>query len=367
MGAKKVRQSNFEMLKIIAMLLILAKHYAVFSNMIFPQDTVTVNEIFHLLITGCIHFALNVFVLISGYFLTNATLEKNYILKIIKIIGQVCFFSITLYALGCFMGCYTLSLRGLVEAVLPLTYRTWWFATAYFMLFILSPFLNMLFNKLPQKMFIILLGICTFFWSVVPTIFNKDFECNDLIYFIFLYGIAAYIKRFVEDSKIRKPLLAVAIIVILGLTYASAILVEFMSLNNPGLLVHKYRLMGKYMLPNLLTSVCLFLLVKGWNFGEKKWVNTIASGGFGVYLITEHPFIREYLWTKWLPSNQYTTESFFIIYSIGVILVVYCACTIIDLVRQHTIEKLYMLIGNKVANWGQNILNKFVSDSSESR
>ena len=38
---------------------------------------------------------------------------------------------------------------------------------------------------------------------------------------------------------------------------------------------------------------------------RSRLVNSVASWTLGVYLITDHPFVRELLWTQWFAFDKY--------------------------------------------------------------
>ena len=84
-----------------------------------------------------------------------------------------------------------------------------------------------------------------------------------------------------------------------------------------------------------------------WNIGYIKWVNIIASATFGVYIIHDSAIIRPLLWHELFKNAQYQDSVFLIPYSIIVVAIVYVACTLIDILRQYTVEKPFMIIVNR--------------------
>ena len=83
--------------------------------------------------------------------------------------------------------------------------------------------------------------------------------------------------------------------------------------------------------------------------GTRKGINVVASATFGVYLIHDSSIVRPFLWNTVFKTETYQDSAFLILYSIGVCLLVYAACTVIDLLRQNTIEKVYLHVVNKMA------------------
>ena len=82
---KEQRLSNFELLRIIAMILIILHHYAYHGNLIsIPNDNFNKYVAVFIIVGGKV--GVNVFVLITGYFLINS---KFKIKKVIQLILQV--------------------------------------------------------------------------------------------------------------------------------------------------------------------------------------------------------------------------------------------------------------------------------------
>ena len=80
------RQSNFEFLRILAIIMIIFHHIAVHGNFSNPDVT---SYLFIVLMQMGGKIGVNIFILISGYFLIKS--EKIKIKKILKLWGQMFF------------------------------------------------------------------------------------------------------------------------------------------------------------------------------------------------------------------------------------------------------------------------------------
>lgn len=78
-----------------------------------------------------------------------------------------------------------------------------------------------------------------------------------------------------------------------------------------------------------------------------KWINRVASAAFGVYLLHDSNLLREYLWRDVFKNVLYQNSNSIIVYSMGVVILVYFVCTLIDLVRQYFFEKPFLKVINK--------------------
>lgn len=110
-------------------------------------------------------------------------------------------------------------------------------------------------------------------------------------------------------------------------------------------------------LPILLVSIFIFIGFSKINIGYVKWINVISSATFGVYLIhDDRPYIREFLWKTLFNNALYSDSNMLILYSIGVTLLVYITCTIMELGRIYLLERNYMTLVNRFSNKLENKL-----------
>ena len=197
---KEERQSNFELLRIISMILIVAHHYVMHGGFEITEKALSLNKIWIQILSLGGKFGINIFILITGYFMINS---KFNIKKLIKLIFQVMCYTILSYVLLGLTGIVGFSsrgemIKGFLKAVLPIPYKTYSFVTAYVIIYLLSPYINILIKKMNQKQILklILLGIVM--WSIFPTFLNADFSLsgNQIIWFTLLYIIGGYIRLY---------------------------------------------------------------------------------------------------------------------------------------------------------------------------
>ena len=114
------RQSNFEFLRILAIIMIIFHHIAAHSNFSSPSETTFLYIVF-IRMGGKI--GVNIFVLISGYFLINA--EKIKIKKILKLWGQIIFYSLLIYAIFTIFGLNKFEMRIFIKNLFPIINERW--------------------------------------------------------------------------------------------------------------------------------------------------------------------------------------------------------------------------------------------------
>ena len=94
--SKVNRKSNFELLRIIAMILIIAHHFSLHGGFRVVQSKPLINRIWILWLQLGGKIGVNIFVLISGYFLVSSPAFK--LKKVLKLWLQLFFYSIVIYA-----------------------------------------------------------------------------------------------------------------------------------------------------------------------------------------------------------------------------------------------------------------------------
>ena len=104
----------------------------------------------------------------------------------------------------------------------------------------------------------------------------------------------------------------------------------------------------------LLCAVCSVSFFVNLKPRFSKIVNTIADCAFGVYLIHENNYVREWIWGTAFDNSQYADSKFLVLHLVISVILVYTGCTIIEYIRKFVIEK-YILkrplqMINKIVN-----------------
>ncbi|MCR4750652.1 MAG: acyltransferase [Lachnospiraceae bacterium] len=212
---EKKRQANFELLRIIAMMMVIVLHYIIKGNMSvsLSVDGSAENHLWWL-IEGFCNVAVNVYVLISGYFLVDSKWHVN---KLVKLVCQVLFYSIITGVIMYLLLQYvkpafllraanmagvdmSYGLTAWLYIFLPIEYEHYWFATAYVIMYMLSPVLAVAVRSLPQKQLkTVIIALLCFFCipkSVNPYLIPTDNYGYDFGWFICLFLIAGYIRKY---------------------------------------------------------------------------------------------------------------------------------------------------------------------------
>ena len=126
------RNSKLELLRIISIFFIVLSHYVVHSGLNIDNLPLGFNKI---ILDICIlgNVGTMLFVLISGYFLINSNKVK--IKKIIHFWLQVFFYSFFIYLLLLLFNKENFNIKSLFLNMFPITFKRYWFATTYFIMY----------------------------------------------------------------------------------------------------------------------------------------------------------------------------------------------------------------------------------------
>ena len=322
------RSSNFELLRIICMVLIVAHHFACHSDFSSTISSLN-NAVIKTLIIGG-RLGVNVYVLISGYFLINS---KFNIKKVVKIAVQVLFYSLLIYFILLASGEVTFGFKSLFKMIFPILTSQYWFITCYILMLMLSPFINICLKNCTQKQHLALILLLLFVQVIVPKVFKIEL----MLYtgwFITLYAISAYFRLY--PNKIfnnNKVMLPIAL-----LSFLTMILLNIM---------FDFRVYDLKYITCFVCSITLFCSFKNFNIKNNKTINCIASLTLGVYLIHEHTALRPILWNKIIKAPMHSLYVHFPIYAVCSVIIVFIVCCVIEFVRIQCFNLVGKLIKSK--------------------
>ena len=335
------RQSNFEILRVLAMAMIVAMHFMLKGGIAVPMsdDGSITNHLAWIIEAFCI-VAANCYVLISGYFLVETQWKLK---KLISLVAQVLFYSL-LIPLACLLfGIGNVSEWSVYEwifAILPLQMDHYWFATSYVLLFMLVPVLAPGVKQLSKKQLQITIGVLLVYYCVIkslsPILLSTDNYGYDLGWFICLFLIAAYIRLYgIPFFERTTKSLCIYLISCVGIFGISAI---------AGFICRKTGALKYYMdMPycynyflTLIGSVALFYVFKQMKVKEEGVVTTLlcrmSPYTFGVYLLHENLAIRN-LWPAWLGVEGVKGRPLFVLQMLFAVVIVFAFGIVIDFVR----------------------------------
>lgn len=342
MAEKKGRQLNYELLRIFAMLMIVCLHYLSKGGFLGDpaRSNMSVTGYAAWLIEAFCLVAVNVYVLISGYFGGNTEM-KDVLKRPLSIWKQVIFYSVVIGAVAMIAGIQEFNIYQIFTYIFPVVTEHYWFATSYIILCLFMPFLDRGVKCLDKERFKRLLGAFLLIFCVSKTVIPMQLAWDkygyDAFWFVVLYLTGAYIRLYgvaLVDSLCRAAALYIgsallifaSFVVIRRVYFATGSFADFINYG------YTYNYLFCY-----LGAIGLFMAFQKINPKERlrKPIELISGASFGVYLIHEHINIR-YLWVEWFDCKAWSDAPLFgfLGHMLFTVLVVYMVCTLIELVRK---------------------------------
>lgn len=320
------RQSNIELLRVISMFMVLLGHYYVISGFS-DIDIISFNWIGMQFLGAWSKVAVDIFVIITGYFLVNQTFRWK---KVLKLLSCTYFWGIIVLLLGFALG-LSIKTDYIYKSLFPLTPLNW-FARSYLLLYISIPLFNKIINSVSKaRLGQIIIALTTIFYTV-PTLISTFISSGGYLtsYFTFgiMYMIGAYIRKY-GDAKLDKISIYAGIVSII-LILASILWNDIHM--HEGLYIMYLAHKGNSVV-GLLAAIGIFTIFKNIKISYNPFINTVASTTFAVYLIHNNPIISNWLWNSMVSSKDYFESPFFLLHMLGVTLLIFAVCSILEWLR----------------------------------
>jgi len=356
----KIRNSSFELLRIILMTFIILSHIIYYTKSLPKLDRqnykkiINNNYIFLRIISNNGKIGDIIFIMISGYF-SIKRLDFHYY-KFILIASET-----YIYHYLCLF--ISNKLKSIYKDIIPLQQKNGskylplmtslghWFTQNYLLLLIFMPFINSGLLSLSHQKYKTLVILIIIFYCILKGIMNVlNVETNTLSVTLFLklllpYIIGGYIR--IVDLK-YKLFWKISGIIFFILTFIFEFIFEKLAIyydNYTWISIQDQLSNNIYSLLPILSSIGIFCLFKDIEIYNKK-INFISASVLGIYLIHANKNIAPFLYNAWYKTNDYNENNFFIYYFIKTILI-FIISLIIDIIRRFTIG----IIIEKVLNY----------------
>lgn len=335
----KVRQSNFELLRILCMLGVMTNHVL---QTCYPQlhtaDFGLANDMRVLLMCMSIT-AVNCFVMISGYFRIRQSWRGFF-----NLYTQCAFWMLVLTTLSFFF------LDGSVmdigkKTVFALTGSGYWFMIAYFALFLIAPILNIAFENQTQRqrglslVALLLIDIYIGYMHQAPEVTIDGYSA---IHFIVIYYLGMFLSSISTASVSRGGknwflfTLLMVVMHAVKILFPPFAIVFSMRYNSPAVMV---------------ASVLFFCWAREWKM-QSKAVNWISSSVLAVYIIHMGPFGNHMFFTplKWMTANCSAWEE-------CIAMILFCLCFYVVCILA---DKIRMIVCRPINTWAEKKANKMM-------
>jgi len=340
------RNSNFELMRIVSMLLIVIWHIIMHGHVIENCTNPAIKILLEIVMFSII-IHVNSFVLLSGYFQSKSKFKLS---KFLKIFLQVIFYSLIILIISIKINwikeynIVTFINNGLLSAL-----NNYWFIKMYLVTYVLSDYINKFIDRLEKHEYKKFLLISFLILSVIPYITGNTVVFNDgysFINFIYIYMIGGYLRRYpLKETYHFKNMSLNGYRILLIFGFCSLAFINF--------LIHHFALeingmsnifseisnrIGKtniyYSTPFvILQTIMYFELFKTLKI-ENKLINKISTTVFGIYLIHDNEIIRNNIY-KILKIDIGAFSTYKIFPKIILVAtIIFVVCIVIELIRQ---------------------------------
>ena len=276
---RQQRESNIELLRIVAMFLVLIVHADFFALGAPSHSEIKANLLdsslrvfFQSLSIACV----DIFVFISGWFGIKPKVKG-----VSAYIFQCLFFLIGIYAVTLIFGWSTLSIQGIRGCFAATSLN--WFIKAYLLLYILSPVLNAFVENTSQKQHKFVLVAFYIFQFIYGWIFSSSTgfiqDGYSTISFVGLYLLARYLKTY-KPKFVKFGIMLDFIIVFGVISFVTILYLLSPEVGNRFL---------SYISPTTLI-ITIFTVVAFNKFRlNSKFINYCAASSFAVFLLHTNP------------------------------------------------------------------------------
>lgn len=338
MGAK-TRHSGMELLRIIAMALVVLAHLD-FWALGYPTHKLCATDMQHAAYQYFVEFfalvCVNCYIFISGWFSIKPRFKG-----FANLLFQIFFYNLLIYLICAFTGYVPLSFKHFIHHLNVLTH---WFIPSYIGLYLLSPVLNLFIENASKRQSLItvvafvlldvLLG-----WVHDYLGFNGGYS---LLHFMVIYMIARYIKMhggrvFSLNKKwdmLVYCLISTLVPLIVVVSYYQA----------PSLWIVAGKLFWYNNPLIIISSVYFSLFFTKLNF-QSKFVNTVGASSFAVYLIHTDVLVRGWCIRDFSRYLFYSHNViFFSVATVLLIVALFTVALVLDYIRLRLWLKIQSLM-----------------------
>lgn len=341
---KKVRDSNFELMRIIFMFCIIMTHCIGHGMHDLDYNTSVGVLAAFIIPMGKICFI--GFIALSTWFLVGSPFRGR---RFLRVWLEVMFYNVIFMLVALWVGGDSsgVGTEEIVFSFFPMFGNAHGFAAAYLVFYLLLPILKTVGDRLTKQqtvMAILVLGFSQFVPIIVRylTGFSQNFE-SEIILFGLCFFISIYLHKYPFGWQNNRWLMMAVFIII---WFAIGIFRLIYSRGNHGVLIELINVVfgSEFSLFNIIAGYALFLFFASIKIRPSNIINTIASTPLAVLVIHDHNYFRGVLWDKVLEVNSWACAPFFefVCRLLLISLTVFAVCAMIDLIRQNTIEKWVM-------------------------
>lgn len=305
------RMANLELLRCVAMMMVVVLHYLGKGGLLpdLTGEGLGVQGTAAWLLEALCIVAVNVYMFISGYFLSTSSFRLS---RLLQLLVQLWLYSVVIGLAGALTGVAaetSVDTHYFLTLIFPVSMGHYWFMTAYIFLYLLLPFVGSAVKRMTKGQLQLavgaLLSVFCVLKSILPFRLEMDAKGYDCLWYLCVFVAAAYVRRFgipFLEKKGRGLFLYVGCS-LLAFGGTLALRQIYLCTGSLGRMVGMC-MEYNHILP-FLAAAGLFGAFSRLQVNEKiaRVINKIAPYTLGVYLLHENLGLR-YTWQNWLGAER---------------------------------------------------------------
>lgn len=340
--AEGKRNANMDILRMISMMMVTMLHALTKSDLLpFMGNEVSVNGWTAWVLEALSVPAVDIFMLISGFFLISSRFKTG---RMVELVLQTLFYSAGAFAVFLLLGKVSLagmSSYDLLPHFLPIHMETYWFISAYVILYLLLPLIISGVHAMTQKQLQgVILWLLVFecvIKSILPVRLSMDTKGYSFLWYLTLFLAGAKIRlygfQFVKTARRGRLLYIISTFLILAEIFiVSQIQLRTGRLKEMATVSLEYNHILVF-----LSAIGIFAaFLHGRPSGEKfgKLACMLSPCCLGVYLLQENLMMR-YLWQDWFGLREAMGQAVpvFLFRVLGAVIVMFVLGICVDMLR----------------------------------
>lgn len=361
---KSKRNSIFELLRLLAMFMIVMEH-CLLSTALHTGNPLSGIDNIGWLVEAFTVCAVDIFLLLTGYFIKSKSLKLG---RIFELWLKTVFYSVFIYLIAVLTGADSFKISDLISYFCPILTKKYWFMQTYIVLALLVPYIATLLDHLSMKRHLILIAILLIFFSAHQTFIpvGKTLDATQgygIIWACVLLITGCFLRKYGDrfiDKVSGSFFLSGYLFIACGIWVTNYLIVKFD-------IAQGVTSRGNFYAYNsssvFLESICLFcffikLSKKKYNWGSINW---LSSSVLSVYLLSSHPELLYPLWTDVFKMDRFITAP--IVY-VGLTIICVLVTMLICILLDKVVDRLSKLIhiDNVIKDLNNSRLNKVIDE-----
>lgn len=275
------------------------------------------------------------FALISGYV---GIQTKPKLSRLFAIWLQTIFYSVGITLVFQIFAPEEVSIETWKAALFPITFKSYWYISAYVGMSLLAPFMNAALKNMERHTVRLLLTVTLACFCVLPSLmetnpFGIDYGYS-VVWLCVLYLVGGYMRLDNIPERISPKKAFWGFWLSCGVTFAWELSAEMASalFGDPTIKYRTITFLTPTIVLNAILLLCLFAQIKP-TVRMARLIRLFSPAALGVYLIHVHPLIWENRFVGSTAPLADCSVPIMFIGAIAIAIAIYLTCTAIDLVR----------------------------------